>query len=116
MLGYIVILACMRLADRESGPARQTNSDLTDVIDNAEPTAKRKRGMHTFNGRLSYGWRRAEVTSAFFNGSFLVALSLSVFLQALDRFVNPEGQNHAPMQFTSTTDSFSSSLHRDQQS
>jgi hypothetical protein len=81
----------MRLADGEIGAAIQTNSDLADVSIDAESRKKKKGNKSEFKKRLSYGWRRAEVTSAFFNGSFLVALSLSIFLQALDRFVNPEG-------------------------
>ncbi|KAG9682513.1 cation diffusion facilitator family metal ion transporter, partial [Aureobasidium melanogenum] len=37
---------------------------------------------------LAFGWERAKVLGAFFNGSFLIALGLSIFLQAIERFIN----------------------------
>ncbi|TQN72213.1 Zinc homeostasis factor 1, partial [Colletotrichum shisoi] len=37
---------------------------------------------------LTFGWRRAQVLGAFFNGVFLLALGVSIFLQAVERFVN----------------------------
>ncbi|KAF1985250.1 cation efflux protein [Aulographum hederae CBS 113979] len=37
---------------------------------------------------FSFGWQRAQLLGAFFNGVFLAALGLSIFLQALERFVN----------------------------
>ncbi|KIW08199.1 uncharacterized protein PV09_01129 [Verruconis gallopava] len=39
---------------------------------------------------FSFGWQRAQLLGAFFNGSFLAALGLSVLLQAVERFVNIE--------------------------
>ncbi|KAI5249434.1 cation efflux protein [Aureobasidium subglaciale] len=39
---------------------------------------------------LAFGWERAKVLGAFFNGSFLIALGLSIFLQAIERFINIE--------------------------
>ncbi|KAH0289069.1 putative cation diffusion facilitator family metal ion transporter [Aureobasidium namibiae CBS 147.97] len=39
---------------------------------------------------LAFGWGRAKVLGAFFNGSFLIALGLSIFLQAIERFINIE--------------------------
>ncbi|KAL9008945.1 MAG: hypothetical protein Q9173_005980 [Seirophora scorigena] len=36
---------------------------------------------------LSFGWQRAQLLGAFFNGVFLVALSLTIFLQSVERFV-----------------------------
>ncbi|KAK9450658.1 cation efflux family protein [Limtongia smithiae] len=37
---------------------------------------------------LSFGWQRAQLLGAFFNGVFLLALGVSVFLQSLERFVS----------------------------
>ncbi|KAF2094308.1 cation diffusion facilitator family metal ion transporter [Rhizodiscina lignyota] len=37
---------------------------------------------------FSFGWQRAQLLGAFFNGVFLAALGLSIFLQALERFVS----------------------------
>jgi zinc transporter 1 len=36
---------------------------------------------------LSFGWQRASLLGAFFNGTFLVALGVSIFLQSVERFV-----------------------------
>ncbi|KAL2838393.1 cation efflux protein [Aspergillus pseudodeflectus] len=36
---------------------------------------------------LSYGWQRAQVLGAFFNGSLLFALGISIFLQSIERFI-----------------------------
>src|SRR5271154_3293971 len=38
----------------------------------------------------TYGWQRAETLGALINGVFLVALCLSIFLQAIERFVEPQ--------------------------
>ncbi|KAL4803954.1 cation efflux protein [Aspergillus unguis] len=35
---------------------------------------------------LSFGWQRATVLGAFFNGSLLFALGISIFLQSIERF------------------------------
>ncbi|KAI0489792.1 cation efflux protein [Xylaria cf. heliscus] len=37
---------------------------------------------------FSFGWARAQLLGAFFNGVFLLALGLSIFLQSLERFVS----------------------------
>ncbi|KAL2866869.1 putative di-, tri-valent inorganic cation transporter [Aspergillus lucknowensis] len=36
---------------------------------------------------LSFGWQRAQVLGAFFNGSLLFALGISIFLQSIERFI-----------------------------
>ncbi|KAF7309025.1 Cation efflux protein [Mycena kentingensis (nom. inval.)] len=40
------------------------------------------------DSRYSYGWHRAEILAALINGVFLLALCFSIFLEALERFVN----------------------------
>jgi zinc transporter 1 len=40
---------------------------------------------------LTYGWKRAEILAAFFNGIFLVALSVSIIIHAIQRFIHIEG-------------------------
>ncbi|KAI1752123.1 cation efflux protein [Xylaria castorea] len=40
--------------------------------------------------RFSYGWLRAEILGAFFNAVFLIALCISIILEALTRFVEPQ--------------------------
>ncbi|RGB23091.1 zinc transporter 1 [Rhizophagus diaphanus] len=43
----------------------------------------------TFSSKYSYGWQRAEVLGALINGVFLMALCLSIFIQAIERFFDP---------------------------
>ncbi|KAL2838357.1 cation efflux protein [Aspergillus pseudoustus] len=42
---------------------------------------------HTSPQELSFGWQRAQVLGAFFNGSLLFALGISIFLQSIERFI-----------------------------
>ncbi|CAG8176122.1 unnamed protein product [Penicillium salamii] len=37
---------------------------------------------------LSFGWQRSRLLGAFFNGVFLLALGVSIFLQSIERFVS----------------------------
>ncbi|TPX07326.1 uncharacterized protein E0L32_010748 [Thyridium curvatum] len=39
---------------------------------------------------LSFGWARARLLGAFFNGVFLFALGISIFLQSIERFISLE--------------------------
>ncbi|KAF4611240.1 hypothetical protein D9613_006991 [Agrocybe pediades] len=47
-----------------------------------------ERGQHTHS--FTYAFHRAELVGAFFNGVFLLALALSIFLQAIERFIHVE--------------------------
>ncbi|SPO23776.1 related to COT1 - Vacuolar zinc (and possibly other metals) transporter [Ustilago trichophora] len=38
--------------------------------------------------KFSYGWQRAEILGALVNGVFLLALCFSIFMEAIQRFVN----------------------------
>ncbi|KAN0065642.1 Zinc resistance conferring protein [Thecaphora frezii] len=38
--------------------------------------------------RFSYGWQRAEILGALINGVFLLALCFSIFMEAIERFIN----------------------------
>lgn len=38
--------------------------------------------------QYSYGWQRAEILGALFNGVFLLALCFSIFMEALERLLN----------------------------
>lgn len=42
----------------------------------------------------TYGWQRAETLGALANGVFLIALCLSIFLEAINRFVDPQVVNN----------------------
>ncbi|KAF2750964.1 cation efflux protein [Sporormia fimetaria CBS 119925] len=49
----------------------------------------------TTNSKMyTYGWQRAETLGALINGVFLVALCLSIFLEAIQRFVEPQEVSH----------------------
>ncbi|KAI1775471.1 cation efflux protein [Hypoxylon cercidicola] len=39
---------------------------------------------------FSFGWARAQLLGAFFNGVFLLALGISIFLQTIERFISVE--------------------------
>ncbi|KAI9790072.1 MAG: hypothetical protein M1816_005542 [Peltula sp. TS41687] len=43
-----------------------------------------------FPKSLCFGWQRAPVLGAFFNGVFLLAIGLSIFLQAIQRIISLE--------------------------
>ncbi|KAM0563523.1 hypothetical protein ACHAPJ_001244 [Fusarium lateritium] len=48
------------------------------VQDRAEPAPQ----------EYTYGWQRATLLGAFFNGVFLLALGISILVQAVERFIN----------------------------
>ncbi|EFX05457.1 cation efflux family protein [Grosmannia clavigera kw1407] len=58
LVGFIVALAALIISERSSSPQD-----------------------------LSFGWQRARLLGAFFNGVFLLALGISIFLQSIERFV-----------------------------
>ncbi|KAB8276400.1 cation efflux protein [Aspergillus minisclerotigenes] len=43
---------------------------------------------------LSFGWQRARLLGAFFNGVFLLALGVSIFLQSIERFISPQAGSY----------------------
>ncbi|KAF2682536.1 zinc/cadmium resistance protein-like protein [Lentithecium fluviatile CBS 122367] len=48
----------------------------------------------TNSKQYTYGWQRAETLGALVNGVFLVALCLSIFLEAIQRLVEPQDVSH----------------------
>lgn len=50
--------------------------------------------QRTNSKMYTYGWQRAETLGALINGVFLVALCLSIFLEAIQRFVEPQEVSH----------------------
>ncbi|ORX35898.1 CDF zinc transporter [Kockovaella imperatae] len=65
VISYALALVATRLAKRAKGPPGYT-----------------------------YAFRRAEIVGAFFNATFLLALGVSIFLQAIERFVNLPEVDH----------------------
>ncbi|KAF2426510.1 cation efflux protein [Tothia fuscella] len=47
-------------------------------------------GEKTSSKMYTYGWQRAETLGALVNGVFLVALCMTIFLEAIQRFVEPQ--------------------------
>ncbi|KAJ4338484.1 hypothetical protein N0V95_008053 [Ascochyta clinopodiicola] len=58
LIGFIVALVAVQVTERKESP-----QDLT------------------------FGWTRAQLLGAFFNGAFLLALGLSIALQSIERFI-----------------------------
>jgi zinc transporter 1 len=50
---------------------------------------RKQRADASVPSRLTFGWQRAEVVGAFFNGVFLLALGVSILLQTIERFLSP---------------------------
>ncbi|KAK0745180.1 cation efflux protein [Apiosordaria backusii] len=61
LLGYVVTLVAIIISERSGSPQD-----------------------------LSFGWQRSTLLGAFFNGSFLFALGLSIFFQSIERFIKFE--------------------------
>ncbi|KAM3085078.1 hypothetical protein ACMFMG_003514 [Clarireedia jacksonii] len=59
VIGFIVALTALKISQRPTSP-----------------------------DSLSFGWQRAEVLGAFFNGVFLLALGVSIFVQSINRFIS----------------------------
>ncbi|KAH9807879.1 cation efflux family-domain-containing protein [Melampsora americana] len=50
-----------------------------------------RHGLRTLSslGSFTFGWDRIEILGAFSNGVFLLALSISIALQTIKRFIDP---------------------------
>ncbi|OJD33670.1 cation diffusion facilitator family metal ion [Diplodia corticola] len=65
LIGFIVALAAVQATERGSSPQG-----------------------------FSFGWARAQLLGGFFNGVFLLALGVSIFLQSIERFIALERINN----------------------
>ncbi|KAF2823027.1 cation efflux protein [Ophiobolus disseminans] len=61
LIGFVVALVAVQVSERKTSPQD-----------------------------LSFGWARAQLLGAFFNGAVLLALGLSIFLQTIERFISIE--------------------------
>lgn len=52
--------------------------------------------------RMTYGWKRSEVLGGLFNGTFLLSMCMFVVLEAIPRFISPEGSQHHDQQHVLT--------------
>ncbi|CAI7650010.1 unnamed protein product [Penicillium bialowiezense] len=48
---------------------------------------------------LSFGWQRAQLLGAFFNGVLLLGLGISIFLQSIERFIALQHVNNPKLMF-----------------
>ncbi|KAE8373772.1 cation efflux protein [Aspergillus bertholletiae] len=70
LIGFIVALVALRVGCLNS--SRRLHRRLMDDAPKS----------------LSFGWQRAQLLGAFFNGALLFALGISVFLQSIERFIS----------------------------
>lgn len=55
---------------------------------------------------LSFGWQRAQLLGAFFNGVLLFGLGVSIILQSVERFISPHrGYSPRRVEWPSRADS-----------
>ncbi|KAL5044484.1 hypothetical protein BDW71DRAFT_209285 [Aspergillus fruticulosus] len=71
LVGFIVAFVALKVSDSEHSPKE-----------------------------LSFGWQRAQVLGAFFNGSLLFALGISIFLQSIERFITLHHVENPKLMFT----------------
>lgn len=64
-----------------------TSSDYSDIIALIVALYAIRISKSPETDLLTYGWKRAEILAAFFNGIFLVALSVSIIIHAIQRFI-----------------------------
>ncbi|PYH97437.1 cation efflux protein [Aspergillus ellipticus CBS 707.79] len=70
LVGFIVALVALKVSERDDSPKA-----------------------------LSFGWQRAQLLGAFFNGVLLFALGISVFLQSIERFISIERVENPKLMF-----------------
>ncbi|KAH8596603.1 cation efflux protein [Bisporella sp. PMI_857] len=62
---------------------------LNDIISLAVGLWAVKAAQKSSTDKYSFGWLRAEILGAFFNAVFLIALCLSIVLEAITRLIDP---------------------------
>lgn len=87
LVGYSILYASISLSQRDA--ASSTILPMTAKPSSAPSSSRR---FAALTARLPYGWKRADILGAFFNGSFLIAVGLSIILQATERFVDRRGE------------------------
>ena len=77
LVGFIVALVALRVCFSEFSAGTIAQANTLQISQKADtPKA------------LSFGWQRAQLLGAFFNGVFLLALGMSIFLQSIERFIS----------------------------
>ncbi|KGQ09286.1 Zinc/cadmium resistance protein [Beauveria bassiana D1-5] len=77
LLGFVVALAALQVG---KGTRLRETSVLT--------YAQVSEGSTPAPPGYTFGWQRATLLGAFFNGVFLLALGISILVQAIERFIN----------------------------
>lgn len=79
LVGFIVAFVALRVRPPPCSSRQKLTNSKASQREDAPP-------------QLSFGWQRATLLGAFFNGVFLLALGVSIFLQAIERFVAIQGR------------------------
>ncbi|KAJ9306761.1 hypothetical protein DTO217A2_3748 [Paecilomyces variotii] len=79
LVGFIVALTALKVKDIHVSLGR--NRSLISYLLQISSKNDLPKG-------LSFGWQRAQLLGAFFNGVFLLALGISILLQSLQRFIS----------------------------
>lgn len=83
-------MECSLLSHRRS-LRHQGEVDMLGAEILAEAFSSQLAAKETTSSKYSYGWQRAEILGALINGVFLLALCFSIFMEAIERFVNGAG-------------------------
>ncbi len=59
--------------------------------------AQVKDRLKLLRGPYTFGWQRAPVLGAFFNGTFLFALGVSIFFQSTERLIEVQAVKNAQL-------------------
>lgn len=90
LIGFVVALVALLVTGIPSSIYRIGWADeytLEQIQERETPAPK----------EFTFGYQRATLLGAFFNGVFLLALSVSILVQAIERFVNLDRKPLPPM-------------------
>lgn len=76
LINFVVALVAQIVNHQLCPPAYEADTDTLQISEKA----KAREGY-------SFGWQRATLLGAFFNGVFLLALGISILLQSVERFI-----------------------------
>ncbi|KAK7928932.1 hypothetical protein PG985_005930 [Apiospora marii] len=83
LIGFVVALVAVIVRVAPLSSLKQTSNDIS----NSLAPSKVTENADSPSG-FSFGWARASLLGAFFNGVFLLALGVSIFLQSIERFIS----------------------------
>ncbi|KAL1842199.1 hypothetical protein VTJ49DRAFT_5886 [Mycothermus thermophilus] len=97
LLSFVVTLVsiCVRfhMKSCRSFSARRAQGGVSGIRIDIKQVAEKTK----FRQDFSYGWQRARILGAFFNGAFLLALGVGIMLNAIERFTELHHVDHVKM-------------------